>query len=96
MPPTWLTVLAWISLASAFVSAALIAADIFVRGYPQHVRIMDVVWPLTALYSGLLGLADQVALADQHLVEDQRRTSPQNRLVFASSDLPALQAALGA
>ena len=52
MPPTWLTVLAWISLASAFVCAGLIAVDIFVRGYRQHVWIMDVVWPLTALYSG--------------------------------------------
>ena len=55
MPPTWLTVLAWISLASAFVCAGLIADDIFVRGYRQHVWIMDVVWPLTALYSGPLG-----------------------------------------
>jgi hypothetical protein len=55
MPPIWLTVLAWISLASAFVCTGLIAADIFVRGYRQHVRIMDVVWPLTALYSGPLG-----------------------------------------
>ena len=52
MRPTWLTVLAWISLASAFVCAGLIAVDIFVRGYRQHVWIMDVVWPLTALYSG--------------------------------------------
>jgi hypothetical protein len=55
VPPTWLTVLAWISLASAFVCTGLIAADIFVRGHRQHVWIMDVVWPLTALYSGPLG-----------------------------------------
>ena len=33
MPPTWLTVLAWISLGAAFVSVRLIAADIFLRGY---------------------------------------------------------------
>jgi hypothetical protein len=55
MAPTWLTVLAWISLATAFVCAGLIATEIFVRGYRQHVWIMDVVWPLTALYSGPLG-----------------------------------------
>jgi hypothetical protein len=54
--PTWLTVLAWTSLAIAFVCAGLIAADIFVRGYRQHLWIMDVVWPLTAVYSGPLGL----------------------------------------
>jgi hypothetical protein len=50
-----LTILAWISLATAFVCAGLIVADIFVRGYRQHMWIMDVVWPLTALYSGPLG-----------------------------------------
>jgi len=33
MAPTWLTVLAWISLAAAFVSAALIAVDVFVKGH---------------------------------------------------------------
>jgi hypothetical protein len=55
VPPTWLTVLAWISLASAFVCAALIVFDILVRGHRQHPWIMDVVWPLTALYSGPLG-----------------------------------------
>jgi hypothetical protein len=55
MPPTWLTVLAWISLAASFVCAALIAFEIYGRGYRQHVWIMGVVWPLTALYSGPLG-----------------------------------------
>jgi Domain of unknown function (DUF4396) len=55
VPPAWLTVLAWISLASAFVCAGLIAVDIFARGNRQHLRIMDLVWPLTALYSGPLG-----------------------------------------
>ena len=58
MPPTWLTVLGWISVASAFVCAAEIALDVFVRGYRQHVWIMNVVWPLTALYSGPLGSWD--------------------------------------
>ncbi len=55
MPPTWLTVLAWISLAVAFVCAGLITVDIFVKGNRQQMWIMDVVWPVTALYSGPLG-----------------------------------------
>lgn len=32
MPPTWLTIVAWISLALAFLTAAVIAADIYLRG----------------------------------------------------------------
>lgn len=56
MPPTWLTVMAWVSLASAFTCAGLIVADIVLRGHWQRMWIMDVVWPLTALYSGPLGL----------------------------------------
>jgi hypothetical protein len=56
MPPVWLTVVAWISLASAFACAGLIVADVFLRGHRQHLWIMEVVWPLTALYSGPLGL----------------------------------------
>jgi hypothetical protein len=56
MPPTWLTVVAWISLASSLACAGLIVADIFLRGHWQRMWIMDVVWPLTALYSGPLGL----------------------------------------
>jgi hypothetical protein len=55
MVPTWLTVLAWTSLAVAFVCAGMIAVEIFVKGYRQHVWIMGTVWPLTALYSGPLG-----------------------------------------
>ena len=56
MPPDWLTAVAWVSLATAFVCAGLIVVDVFVRGYRQHVWIMEVVWPLTALYSGPLGI----------------------------------------
>jgi hypothetical protein len=52
MPPTWLTVLAWAALAVAFLAAAAIAYDIFGRGYRQKMWIMEVVWPVTALYAG--------------------------------------------
>jgi hypothetical protein len=54
MPPAWLTALAWASLAVAFASAAAITAGIFARGYRQPMRVMEAVWPVTALYFGPL------------------------------------------
>jgi hypothetical protein len=53
--PTWLTVIASICLAGAAASALFIAADIL-SGRRQAMWIMDVVWPVTALWSGPLGL----------------------------------------
>ena len=52
MPPTWLTVLAWLALAAGFVSAATIVVDIYVRGYRLKMPVMEAVWPVTALYFG--------------------------------------------
>jgi Domain of unknown function (DUF4396) len=53
MPPPWLTALSWAALAVAFDSAAWIAYDIYGRGYrQQHMKIMEAVWPVTALYFG--------------------------------------------
>ncbi len=54
MPPTWLTVLAWISLAAAFLTAGAILWDIYGRGRRQKMGIMEAVWPVTALYFGPL------------------------------------------
>jgi len=56
MPPTWLTVLAWIWVGLAFASAGWIVYDIYGRGYRQRMRIMEVVWPVTALYFSVLSL----------------------------------------
>lgn len=55
MAPEWLVVLSWISVAAGIVSAAAIAVDIW-AGHRQHMWIMNLVWPLTALYSGVIGL----------------------------------------
>ena len=55
-PPFWLHVLAWVSLATAFACAVAIAVDILVRRYRQPMRIMEVVWPVTALYLGPLAV----------------------------------------
>ena len=56
MPPLWLTAVAWSALAIAFASAGWIAFDMFVRGHRQRMWIMEVVWPITALYFGLVAV----------------------------------------
>ncbi len=43
-----LTLLAWISLATAFASACIIVVD--EMRHPQKVAVMNVVWPISALY----------------------------------------------
>ena len=55
-PSNWLTIIANVSLIAAFASALIILFDIFIRGYRQKMFIMEWVWPITALYFGLLGL----------------------------------------
>ncbi|HWC81728.1 MAG TPA: DUF4396 domain-containing protein [Pseudonocardiaceae bacterium] len=57
MPATWLTILAWVALGVAFASAALILIDIYGRGYRQHMKVMEIVWPVTALYFGPAAIA---------------------------------------
>lgn len=52
MPPTWLTELAWIALGVAFICAGEIFYDIFGRGYRQKMGVMEIVWPVTAVYFG--------------------------------------------
>jgi len=54
MVPSWLHILAIISLVLAGVCALIIAADEVL--YPQKMWIMNVVWPINALYFGPVGL----------------------------------------
>jgi hypothetical protein len=53
--PTWLHVTATVSLAVAGVSFLAIVGDIL-AGHRQHMWIMNVVWPLTALWAGPLAV----------------------------------------
>jgi hypothetical protein len=49
-----LQVFAWLSLGTAFICAAIIAVH-EIR-YPQKMMVMNLVWPLTALYLSIFGL----------------------------------------
>ena len=55
MLPEWLYLLAVVSLLLAGVCSLVIVFDIF-NGHRQQMWIMEVVWPVTALYAGPLAL----------------------------------------
>ena len=50
--PTWLHTLSWLALFVGLLSALIVLVDI-VR-HPQHMGIMNVVWPVTALFGTAL------------------------------------------
>ncbi|MCB0940491.1 MAG: DUF4396 domain-containing protein [Mycobacterium sp.] len=52
MAPGWLIALSWLALALAAACALAILADIYRGGYRQRMRVMEAVWPVTALYLG--------------------------------------------
>jgi len=54
--PSWFELLAWAAVGLGFASALVIVADIFVLGNRQHMAIMDLAFPLTALYMGPIAL----------------------------------------
>lgn len=56
MEPNWLVVLAWLSLALAFACATVIVGDTLVGQHRQQMRVMEWVWPITALYAGPIAL----------------------------------------
>lgn len=57
MPVPWFSVLAALAVASGILCALVVALDIAVLGHRQRMRVMELVWPITALYSGPIGLA---------------------------------------
>jgi hypothetical protein len=55
MPPTWLETASFAVLLTSVVCALVIVADL-VGGRRQKMAIMNLVWPITALYMGPFGL----------------------------------------
>jgi hypothetical protein len=96
MPPTWLTIIAWISLASAFVSVGAILFDIYARGLRQPVRVMEAVWPITALYLGPLGLLAYARIGRPRMISRTDRDSGKHHLSGRASSSPQLIAAQAA
>ncbi len=52
MEPHWLMVVSWVALGLGFVSVLVILADQFLLGNRQHMWVMNLVHPITALYRG--------------------------------------------
>lgn len=55
MVPTWLHLTSWFFVLLGLACAAYIAFD--VRRHPQHMKIMNYVWPLTALFGNVIMVA---------------------------------------
>lgn len=58
--PPELTLVSWIFLSLGAASAVVVLVDIYLLGYREPMKIMEAVWPLTALYAGPLGLVAYV------------------------------------
>lgn len=56
MPSNLLTVISWVALGAGLASALVVVYDELIAGHRQTMAIMAWVWPITALYSGPLGL----------------------------------------
>jgi Domain of unknown function (DUF4396) len=49
----WLIIVSWVAVVLGLLTALAIAFD--VTSHPQHMKIMNVVWPITGLYLPVLG-----------------------------------------
>ncbi len=90
-PAHWHHVLAWIALALGFGSALVIMADEFLRGHRQHMWVMNLVHPITALYWGPVWLWAYVRYGRRMSVRVLRARA--DVLAAAGADPDALRAA---
>src|SRR5580700_7152509 len=63
----WLVIASWVAVILGLLTALAIAFDVTV--HPQHMKIMNVVWPITGLYLPVLGWL---------LYADMARRTPMN------------------
>ncbi|WP_298646532.1 DUF4396 domain-containing protein [uncultured Tistrella sp.] len=82
MIPTWLHILAILSIATGLLVAIAIAVDEW--RHPQHMWIMNVVWPVTALFGSFLSLwayrrYGRLATRDRAMAAMKRNEDPPHR-----------------
>ncbi len=56
MVPAWVTILAWVYTSAGVLIGAWMVADTYLGRYRQQMWAMEIVWPITAIWSGPLGL----------------------------------------
>ena len=67
----WLTIVSWVAVILGLLTALAIAFD--VAAHPQHMKIMNVVWPITGLYLPIVGW---LLYADMARRKPTRRNPP--------------------
>ena len=75
MAPAWLTAIATIHLILSGASALIVVGDIL-AGHRQKMAVMNFVWPITALWSGPLGLAAYWLIGRQATNGEEKRHKP--------------------
>lgn len=71
----WLVILSWVSILLGLWTAAVIAVDVVRR--PQHMKIMNIVWPVTGLYFPLVGWWLYTAMGRPIAVDAPKGSGPQ-------------------
>ncbi|MFL6415694.1 MAG: DUF4396 domain-containing protein [Bryobacteraceae bacterium] len=75
MAPSWLTLMAVIHLMVSGVSALIVTGDIL-AGHRQNMAVMNLVWPITALWAGPLGFAAYWFLGRQSADNPGKKDKP--------------------
>jgi hypothetical protein len=85
----WLTIVSWVVVILGLSTALAVALDVTAR--PQHMKIMNVVWPITGLYLPVLGrllyadMARQTPMSMSMAVDAAHGGRPFWKSVFVST-----------
>lgn len=77
MIPTWYTVISWIGIGAGLLCSLIILIDIS-QGHRQHMNIMNLVWPITALFGSIvtiLGYFHYGRLATEKKFQDAKASN---------------------